>query len=143
MTVPDDVEAGLGYLVLDGEPTLLLVRSCTLEPATDPATGVTTELAIDADDAVSLAVSITRSSFAGDLPTTTDEILVARDNVLVLESERADRAGTILDVRAPGALRPLLDVDGTLVTASGVFGPTNSREGDAGLVEGSLTIRCP
>ena len=35
VTVPEDAQAGLGYLVLDGEPTLLQVRSCALEPVTD------------------------------------------------------------------------------------------------------------
>lgn len=143
VTVPDDAAAGTGHLVLDGERTLLQVRSCALQPTTDDATGVTTELAIDADDGVSVAVSVTRSTFAGDLPTTTDEVLVARDGVLALEAERADRSGTILDVRAPTALTRLLEVDGSLVAAEGVFGPTGSRDGDAGLVEGSLVLRCP
>jgi hypothetical protein len=143
VTAPADTEAGTGHLVLDGERTLLQVRSCALEPTTDGATGVTTELAIDADDGVSVAVSVTRSTFAGDLPTTTDEVLVARDGVLALEAERADRSGTILDVRAPTALTRLLEVDGGLVAAEGVFGPTGSRDGDAGLVEGSLVLRCP
>lgn len=143
VTVPDDVDPGVGHLVLDGERTLLQVRSCALEPTTDPATGVTTELAIDADDGVSVAVSVTRSTFTGDLPTTTDEVLVARDGALAFEAERADRSGTILDVRAPGALSPLLEVDGTRVSAAGIFGPTGSRDGDAGLVEGSLVLRCP
>ena len=107
---------------------------------TDPATGVTTELAVDLDDSVSIAVSVTRSSFPGDLATTTDEVLVARDGVLELEAERS---GTIIDLREPGAIGPLLTVEDGLVTASGVFGPVGGAEGDGGLVEGSLTLRCP
>jgi hypothetical protein len=143
VTVPEDAEAGLGFLVLDGDPTLLQVRSCTFEPVTDPATGVTTELAIDLDDSVAIAVSLTRSSFPGDLPTTTDEVLIARDGALAFEAERADRSGTIIDIREPGAIAPLITVDDGLVTASGVFGPVGARAGDEGLVEGSLTLRCP
>jgi hypothetical protein len=143
VTIPDEVDAGIGYLVLDGEPTLLFVRACALEPVLDPATGVTTDLAIDLDDEIARAVSLTRSSFDADLPTTSDEILVADDDVITLDSTRIDRSGTVLDLRAPGALEPLIEVDGDVVRASGVFGPPGSQEGDAGLVEGSLLLRCP
>jgi hypothetical protein len=143
VTIPDDADAGIGYLVLDGEPTLLFVRSCDLEPQLDEATGVTTELAVDLDDQIARAVSITRSSFGGDLATTTDEILVADDDVITLDSTRIDRSGTLLDLRAPGALEPLLQVDGTLVQARGVFGPPGSQDGDPGLQEGALILRCP
>lgn len=143
VTIPDDADAGIGYLVLDGEPTLLFVRDCALDPVTDPATGVTTELAVDLDDEVARSVSITRSSFGGDLPTTTDEILVADNGAITLDSTRIDRSGTLLDLRAPGALEPLFEVDGTLIRASGVFGPPGSQDGDPGLVEGSLLLRCP
>lgn len=143
VTLPDDADPGIGYLVLDGEPTLLLVRACELEPVFDAATGVTTELAIDLDDQVARAVSITRSATGGDLATTTDEILVADEDVITLDATRIDRSGTMLDLRAPGSLEPLLEVDGTLVRAAGVFGPPGSRAGDAGLREGSILVRCP
>ena len=145
VTLPpaDEVDPGIGYLVLDGEPTLLFVRTCELEPVLDPATGVTTELLVDLDDQIARAVSLTRSSFDADLPTTNDEILVADDDVITLDSTRADRSGTMLDLRAPGALEPLFEIDGTLVRVTGVFGPPGSQDGDPGLVEGSLLLRCP
>ena len=145
VTLPpaDEVDPGIGYLVLDGEPTLLFVRTCELEPVLDPATGVTTELLVDLDDQIARAVSLTRSSFDADLPTTNDEILVADDDVITLDSTRADRSGTMLDLRAPGSLQPLFEVDGAVVSASGVFGPPASQDGDAGLLEGSLILRCP
>ena len=143
VTVPEDADEGIGYLVLDGERTLLFVRACELEPVLDPATGVTTELAIDLDDEISRAVSLTRSSFGGDLDTTTDEILIADDGAITLDATRADRSGTLLDLRAPGVLEPLFRIDGTLVEASGVFGPPGSQAGDPGLVEGTLVLRCP
>ena len=143
VTVPDDADEGIGYLVLDGDRTLLFVRACELEPVLDPATGVTTELAIDLDDEISRAVSLTRSSFGGDLDTTTDEILIADDEVITLDATRVDRSGTLLDLRAPGVLEPLFRIDGTLVEASGVFGPPGSQAGDPGVVEGTLILRCP
>lgn len=143
VTLPEDADPGIGYLVLDGEPTLLFVRTCEMEPVLDPATGVTTELVVDLDDQISRAVSLTRSSIGGDLPTTTDEVLVADDDVITLDASRADRSGTLLDLRAPGALEPLFEIEGTLVRATGVFGPPSSRAGDAGLVEGSILLRCP
>ena len=143
VTVPDDADPGLGYLVLDGVPHLLQVRDCSLEATTDPASGATTEVAIDADDSVSMAVSITRTVVPGDLSTTTDNITIAENNQFASESQRVDISGNYQDLRAPGALAPLLQVDDTLVTASGVFGPYGSLAGDAGLVEGTLTIRCP
>ena len=145
VTIPpaDEVDPGIGYLVLDGEPTLLFVRACALEPVLDPATGVTTDLAIDLDDQIARAVSLTRSSFAADLPTKSDEVLVADDDVITLDSSRTDRSGTILDLRAPGALEPLFEVDGDVVSASGVFGPPGTEAGDPGLLEGSLILRCP
>ena len=119
VTLPpaDEVDPGFGYFVLDGEAILLTVRACSLESELDVATGVTTELAIDLDDSISMAVSLTRSSFGGDLPTTTDEVLVAEDEAIILDSTRIDRSGTILDLRAPGSLELLFDVDGSVVSA--------------------------
>ena len=142
-TVPTDADAGLAYLVLGGELHLLQVRSCALEPVVDPATGITTEVAIDADAGADLAVSVTRQSFTAAVLTVTDRIQVASADGTVLESSRAETGGRFHDVRAPGALAPLFSVEGDLVTGAGVFGPPGSTDGDPGLEEGSLTLRCP
>jgi hypothetical protein len=145
VTVPADADPGVGYLVLDGEPYLLTVRDCALDPVTaaDPASGVTTEIEVAADDGVTRNVAITRRTVPGDVPTTTDNITIAVDGEVVAESQRIDIAGNYQDLRAPGVLEPLLAVDDGLVTARGVFGPLGSVNGDEGLVEGSLTLRCP
>ena len=142
-TLPDDVDPGTGMLVLDGDGYQLDVRECTLVPSTDPATGVTTDLAIDADDGLGLAVSITRTTTQGDVPTVNDTVTVVDPEGTVQEANRADIDGRIVDLLAEGALTPLLTVDGDLVTGSGVFGPRGARPGDEGLVEGSLIVRCP
>ena len=146
-SLPDDVDAGTGMLLLDGERTLLTVRECALTPVTDPATGVVTELAVDADDGISLAVSITRSSTPGDVPTVTDVITLADqtdpDAPEVTEAERAETGGRYIDLLTEGAISPLLTVDGELITADGTFGPLGARPGAEGVVEGSLIVRCP
>ena len=142
-TLPDDVEVGAGRLVLDGRAYALQVRSCSLQPVTDPATGVTTDLSIDADDGLGVSVSVTRSTVEGDLRTITDTISVADPDGGLTESQRIDRSGTYLDLRADGAIQPLLEIDGELVSAEGVFGPVGSVAGDPGLVEGGVVLRCP
>jgi hypothetical protein len=141
-TLPDDVDPGTGMLVLDGSGYVLEVRSCTLVPTTDAATGVTTDLAIDADDSLGLAVSVTRTTTQGDVPTVNDTVTVVQPDGAVQEANRAQVDGRIVDLLAEGALTPMLTVDGDLVTGSGVFGPRGARPGDAGLVEGSLIVRC-
>jgi hypothetical protein len=146
-SLPDDVEAGTGMLLLDGERTVLTVRTCALEPVTDAATGVVTDLAVDADDGISLAVSITRSTTPGAVPTVTDVVTLAEQSDPaspdVLEAERAETGGRYLDLLTEGAITPLLSVDGELITAEGTFGPLGARPGAEGVVEGSLIVRCP
>ena len=138
-----EVAAGSGWLVLDGAGFVLEVRSCVLEPVTDPETGVTTDLTIDADDGLGTAVLITRSTTQGDVATVTDTVAVVHDDGELMEANRADVNGRYIDLLAEGALQPLLGVEGDLVTAAGVFGPRGARPGDPGLVEGSLIVRCP
>jgi hypothetical protein len=142
-TLPDDVEAGTAVLVLDGVGYPLEVRACALAPTTDPATGVTTDLAIDAEDSLGVAVSISRTTTQGDVPTVNDTVSVVQPDGTVLEANRAEVNGRFVDLLAEGALTPLLTVDGDVVSGSGVFGPPGARPGDEGLVEGSLIVRCP
>lgn len=142
-TLPGDAQAGRGQLVLGGQAYALTVRSCSLQPTTDPATGVTTEVAIDADDELGVAVSITRAATEGDLRTVTDTVTVVDPDGGLTEAQRADRSGTYLDLRVDGPLTPLLTVEGTLVRGEGVFGPAGSRAGDPSLLEGGVVVRCP
>lgn len=142
-TLPEDVEPGTGRLVLDGEAFALQVRSCAVDPVTDPATGVTTEIAVDADDGLGVLVSVTRSAVEGDLRTVTDTISVVDPGGGLTEAQRIDRSGTYFDLRVEGPLEPLLAIDGSLVTGEGVFGPAGSVVGDPGLVEGGVIVRCP
>ena len=121
------------------------VRDCALEPVTaaDPATGVTTEIEVAADDGVTRNVAITRRTVPGDVPTTTDNITIAVDGEVVAESQRIDIAGNYQDLRAPGVLEPLLVVDDGLVTARGVFGPLGSRERRRGRGGGQPDAQVP
>jgi hypothetical protein len=141
-TLPDDVEPGAGMLVLDGDGYQLDVRECTLSPTTDPETSVTTDLAIDADDGLGVAVSITRTTTQGAVSTVNDTVTVVDPDGNVQEANRADIDGRIVDLLAEGALTPMLSVEGDVVSGSGVFGPRGARPGDEGLVEGSLIVRC-
>lgn len=142
-TLPDDVEAGSGQLVLDGQAYVLSVRSCALDPVTDPATGVTTEASVDADEQLGLVVSVTRSATEGDLRTVTDTVSVLDADGELVEASRADVGGRYLDLLVEGALGPLLQIEGDLITGEGVFGPPGARPGDPSAVEGSLILRCP
>ena len=143
-TLPEEVDAGRGAMVLDGEGAVLTVTSCDLEPSTDPATGVTTELAVQANDGTR-RVDIVRSSFTADVPTVTDTISVIDADESVLESSRVDRDGLLLDIRLENPVGPLLDVDADagLVHGEGVFGPVGGTTGDAENVDGELLLRCP
>lgn len=144
-TLPDGVEPGRGALVLDGHATVLTVTSCALEPATDPTTGVTTELAVAADDGTGLTVDLARSSFTADVPSVTDTVVVVDESGAELESSRVDRDGLLIDLRLPNPVGPLIDVDAEagIVRAEGVFGPPNATADDPGNVDGSLLLRCP
>jgi hypothetical protein len=137
-----DVAAGEGVLVLDGRASALDVRACALTPTVDPTTQVSTDLAIDADDGLGVAVSLTRSTAPGDVPTVSDRVTVVADGV-VTEANRAEVGGRFIDLLAEGALTPLITIDGEVVSAEGVFGPPGARPGDASAVEGSLLLRCP
>lgn len=144
VTLPDDADAGIGYLLLGEDTYLLNVRECALEPTTDPGTAITTDLVVAADDGVDINLAITVRTVPGDVPTTTENVMVQEDGVRVLaESQRISVAGSYQDLRAPDVLEPLINVEGTLVTARGVFGPLGTRVGDEGLVEGGVTLRCP
>jgi hypothetical protein len=141
-TLPDDVEPGRGALVLGDFDAVLTVRSCSLDAVTDPATGVTTDVAVDLDDGTGTTVSVTRASVPGDLATVTETVTVTDANGGTAEAQRIDRSGTIIDLRAPGAVDHLLDVDGTTVRAAGVFGPVGAAGPGAGDVDGELLLRC-
>lgn len=142
-TLPTDVDPGRGALVLDGHATVLRVTSCALEPTTDAATGVTTELAVAAEDGTGLTVDLARSSFTADVPTVTDTVVVTDETGTVLESSRVDRDGLLIDLRLSNPVGALIDVDAGVIRADGVFGPPQSTAGDAANVDGELLLRCP
>jgi len=144
-TLPDDVAPGTGALVL-GDEQFDLDVVCTLDPSTDPATGVTTELAVDGGDQTGTVVSVTRQSTVGDVPTVTDTVAVEFGDT-TLESQRVDAGGQLIDLRLPNPTERLIELvtsdTGSLVRAQGVFGPAQSLADDPANVEGSLIFRCP
>ena len=144
-TLPDDVGPGEGALVL-GDDLFTLEVICELEPTTDASTGITTELLADGGDAIGTVVSVSRQSTVGDVPTVTDTIAVERDDT-VIESQRVDAGGQLIDLRLPEPSSRLIDVSesetGTVIRAQGVFGPAQSLTDDPANVEGSLLFRCP
>lgn len=142
-TLPESVEPGRGAMVIDGSGHALTVRACELEPTTDPETGVTTVLAVDADDGVGTSVSVTRSITEGAVPTTTDSITVVDTEQEGMVASRAEVGGRFVDLLAEGALTPMLDVDGDVVTGEGVLGPRGARPGDPRARDVQLLLRCP
>ncbi len=144
-TLPAEVDPGRGFLILDGQTTVLTVTACTFDPVIDDATGVTTELTVAAQDAGGRTVDIVRSTFTADVPTVTDTITITGEGGAALESSRADAGGRQIDLRVPNPVGSLLEVDagaGT-VGASGVFGPVGGRADDPANVDGELVLRCP
>jgi len=142
-TLPDEVDVGRGAMVIDGNAYVLTVRACDLEPSTDPETGVTTELTVDADDGVGTSVSVTRSVTQGDVPSTTDTISVADTAGNALVASRAEVNGRYVDLLAEGALAPMLDVEGDVVSGDGVLGPRGARPETPGVVDVSVLLSCP
>ena len=144
-TLPAEVDAGRGVLVLGGEANVLTVTACAFDPVLDPATGVTTEVTVAAQDGVGRTVDVVRSSFTADVPTVTDTITIADETGAALESSRADAAGRQIDLRVPNAVGSLLEIDAAAgtVRAAGVFGPVGGTGDDPENVEGELLLRCP
>jgi len=142
-TVPADVEPGEGFLVLGDRTFLLAVRACALDPFTDPETGVTIELTLDADDNTGTLIGVSRATVQGELATTTETVSVTEVEGEVLEAQRFERDGVVSDLRDSDSAGPLLAVTGNLVRAGGVFGPPGSTAATPGLVDGSLIARCP
>lgn len=143
-TLPEEVEAGRGAMVVDGSAYVLTVRACDLEPTTDPDTGVTTQLTVDADDGVGTSVSVSRSVTQGAVPSTTDTITVADAAGNALVASRADiGGGRFVDLLAEGAITPMLSVEGELVRGEGVLGPQGARPGDPTARDVSVLVRCP
>lgn len=142
--MPADVEVGRAYLLLDGELGVLTVSSCAVDPVTDPATGVTTELSASAEDGTGRTVEVRRSFFDADVPTITETVTVT-DPEGTVEASRVELGGRQIDLRLDNPVGALLDHDeaaGTIV-AAGVFGPAGSVVGDPGLLDGELLLRCP
>ena len=141
-TLPPTVEAGRGAIVLDGELGILEVSACSFDRVTDPATGVTTELTATAHDPTGRIVDVVRSSFDADVPTVTDTITVS-DAEGTVEASRAETNGRQIDLRIENPVGSLLEVDGDVIRAEGVFGPVGGRPGDPANVDGELLLRCP
>lgn len=142
-TLPEEVEAGRGAMVVDGSAYVLTVRECDLDSTTDPDTGVTTEVLVDADDGVGTSVSVTRAVTEGAVPSTTDTITVGDVAGNVLVANRVEAGGRIIDLLAEGALTPMLSVDGDVVAGEGVLGPPGARPGDPTVRDVSVLLRCP
>jgi hypothetical protein len=145
VTIPSAVDPGRGFLLLGEAASVLTVTSCQLDPVTDPDTGVTTEVAVAAQDAAGRTVDVVRASFEGDVRTVTDTITIADASGAALESMRADRDGLFIDLRVPTPVGPLIDVDAAAATvrADGVFGPVGGGADDPANVDGELLLRCP
>jgi hypothetical protein len=141
-TLPESVEPGTGALVLGDEAGVLTVTSCELVPSIDPATGVTTEVAVAAHDGTGRTVDVLRTSFTADVPTVTDTVTVTDPGGAVVESSRVDAGGRLIDLRLENAVGRLIEVDGDVVRADGVFGQPASVAASTD-VDGELLLRCP
>ena len=142
-TLPDEVEAGRGAMVVDGNAYVLTVGACSLEAVTDPTTGVTTERTADAADGVGTSVSVSRTVTEGAVPSTTDTITVSDAAGNSMVASRAEINGRFVDLLAEGALVPMLSVEGDVVSGEGVLGPPGARPGDPAARDVSVLLSCP
>jgi hypothetical protein len=143
---PTDAEPGTGVLVLGRQSFELRVDECALEPTTDAATGVTTDVSVAASGDGGVRVTAVRRTFTAATVTVTDTVdyIVDDGGGLLAEAERVDSGGRILDLRDPAASGRLLDViDGSLVVAKGRFGDPVARGPGPTDVDGELVLRCP
>lgn len=142
-TLPEEVEPGRGAMVIDGSAYVLTVGACSLEAVTDPDTGVTTELTVDAADGVGTRVAVSRTVTQGAVPSTTDTITVSDATGNSMVASRAEVDGRFVDLLAEGALAPMLSVDGEVVSGEGVLGPPGARPGDPAARDVSVLLSCP
>lgn len=142
-TLPEEVEPGRGAMVVDGQAYVLTTGACSLDPVTDPATGVTTEFTADAEDGVGTTVSVSRTVTQGAVPSTTDTITVSDAAGNAMVASRAEINGRYIDLLAEGALVPMLSLDGDEVSGDGVLGPPGARPGDPTARDVSVLLSCP
>lgn len=121
----------------------LTITSCTLD-AGSPAdsSGVTTPIAVTADDGQGGTLSVTQQQTAGATGVTITETATYTRGDQATLAVRFAIAGTWHDARDPSAAGPLLQVTNRTVRGAGLFGPAGAVAGNPDLVAGELVLSC-
>jgi hypothetical protein len=143
--LPAASPAGTGVVVIGDTNASFSVTECQLEPG--EADGVTTPLVRVAGEGttgtgVPFEVTVERSSTAGAAETFTDAITYS-DTGRILQLQRVEVAGEVVDLRDPDARGTLVRVRPGGVSATGIAGPPGTVAAeDPGLVGLAVDATC-
>ena len=143
--LPAESPAGTGVVVIGETNASFAVTDCQLEPG--EGDGVTTPLVHVAGEGttgsgVPFQVEISRSSTTGAAETFTDTVSYS-DTGRILQIQRVEVAGEVLDLRDPDARGTLVRVRPGGVSATGIAGPPGTVAGeDPGLVGLAIDATC-
>lgn len=141
----------MSFSLGDDGPTDLVIQTCRLERASNPAFTEAIRLSASGADERGRRITVDASRFltAGAATTVTDTVdyeLWSADGATVLQrfqAQRVEVAGVVEDPRDPDARSSLLTIDGTTVGAEGIFAAPGAFVDDGYLVEGAFVAACP
>ena len=143
--LPAESAAGTGVVTIGDTNASFAVTDCQLEPG--KGDGVTTPLVHVTGEGttasgVPFTVEISRSSTAGAAETFTDTITYS-DTGRILQVQRVEVAGDVVDLRDPDARGTLVRARPGGVSATGIAGPPGTVAGeDPGLVGLAIDASC-
>jgi hypothetical protein len=137
---------GTGAIAIGGEVRTFEVTSCALQPNLEEPEAARTLLKLAGEgEARGAAFSVEVLRFLtgarGAIPTFTDTVDY-RDNARVFRAQRIEVDGAITDPLDPAADAPMVQSQGSRVTALGVFGPLGASSGED-RVAFRLDATCP
>ncbi|HUW02499.1 MAG TPA: hypothetical protein VMW08_09135 [Acidimicrobiales bacterium] len=143
-----EAAAGAGTLVVDGVTYEFDVNTCRFGTADGAERGVPVELFALEGTGIGpgeepLEVTVTRVFAKGDTDTFTDSIVLRQPGLnFLVQADRSESDGLVIDLRDPTATIPLLKLGDQHVTGSGTFGSRGSTVDDPTL-PGTLAAGCP
>src|SRR6187549_2434987 len=143
--LPAESPEGTGVVVIGDTNASFAVTGCQLEPAegdgaTTPLVHVTGEGTTGSG--VPFQVEVVRSSTSGAAETFTDTVTYS-DTGRILQVQRVEVAGDVIDLRDPDAQGTLVRLRPGGVSATGIAGPPGTVAGeDPGLVGLAVDATC-
>jgi hypothetical protein len=143
-----EAAAGAGTLIVDGVTYEFDVSNCEFGSTDGAERGVPIVLfslegtGIGPGDEP-LTVTVTRVFAAGDTDTFTDSVVLRQPGLnFLVQADRSESDGLIIDLRDPTATSPMLKLGDQHVTGTGTFGSRGSTADDPTL-PGTLSAGCP